>query len=568
MNENRPRTQRIAPPPNARRRIAPFLVSVMLLLSVGAAAGALWGGVAHPSSLSGSSPPAGTGTHVLATPSPATSKTPSILIISPGNNTVITGGAPVTITFQVSNFNLTEPVGQPNANDTGHVHVLVNGTYYELVYTEAPITLFLPDGWYSITLMLVNNNHTPYLVNGSVVEATVDVGVTHASSTAPPSIVILNPAAGGRNIVGEDFTVSFAVFNFYLTQPDGQPQAPNEGHVHVLLDGNYYELVSSVNPVPLLGIPTGEHVVTLMLVQNNHAPYTINGTPVEASVTVNVTDGPLPPSGTPQLAILSPATNSTVTGPDLTISFVVFNFLLVQPIGQPNLPNEGHIHVLVDGNYYELVSAVNPIVLTGLTGTHTITLMLVNNNHTPYLVNGSMVEATVTVTIVTPGPTPPTGTPSVAILNPSSGASVSGPDVTISFAVFNFLLVQPIGQANQPNEGHIHVLINGNYYELISTVNPVVLTGMEPGTYTVTLLLVNNNHTPYLVNGQNVSASVTITVTAPASGSQNTSGLATSGQITTTDGLAVGALILALVAALLAGVAARRSGRAPTRSEN
>ena len=101
----------------------------------------------------------------------------------------------------------------------------------------------------------------------------------------------------------------------------------------------------------------------------------------------------------PMLIILSPANNSAVgNGSPLLISFIVFNFNFTQPgtNGQTNAPNEGHVHVLIDGAYSQLVANVETVRVTGLSGgSHTIALQLVNNDHTPI---SPVVSASITVT--------------------------------------------------------------------------------------------------------------------------------------------------------------------------
>lgn len=204
-----------------------------------------------------------------------TSAPPTILVIQPSNGTIFTGGQPIAISFALENFNFTAPVGQPNECGYGHLHVYVNGAYYELIDTVSAMYLHLPDDWYNITLELVNNNHSP--LNPSVPSAMVNLSLalTHAPSTATPSIVILSPA-NNTYVGGPDVTVSFAVFNFLVVQPIGQPNAPNEGHIHILVNGKYYELLGAVGPAVITGLAPGTYIIEVELVNNNHTPL---GTP-------------------------------------------------------------------------------------------------------------------------------------------------------------------------------------------------------------------------------------------------------------------------------------------------
>src|SRR5207245_1902704 len=110
---------------------------------------------------------------------------------------------------------------------------------------------------------------------------------------------------------------------------------------------------------------------------------------------------------------------------------------------QTNAPNEGHLHVIVDGNYTELIVQVQTITLSLPDGAHLIRLQLVNNDHSALSPDVSRWLAVK----MTHGPAG--GAPSIVILSPKTGTTV-GADVDVSFAVFNFAMVQPYGQTNEP----------------------------------------------------------------------------------------------------------------------
>lgn len=258
-------------------------------------------------------------------------------------------------------------------------------------------------------------------------------------------------------------------------------------------------------------------------------------------------------TSSPVLLVISPSNGTVFTGgAPIAISFATINFNLTAPEGQPNQAGFGHMHVYVDGSYYELIDQVVTIYLWLSYGWHNISLQLVNNDHTPLTPN---VEVNMTLARTQ---SPSTAAPKVAILTPSEGAKLMGPDVSISFIVFNFYLTQPVGQANIPNEGHVHVLVNGKYFELVSSVNPIVLTGLGPGSYSVKLMLVNNDHSPYTVNGSEITTTVNFTVTSLSSGAGQA---VTPGELSMTQSYALGALVLALIAAIAAITAAVITGR-------
>jgi hypothetical protein len=97
--------------------------------------------------------------------------------------------------------------------------------------------------------------------------------------------------------------------------------------------------------------------------------------------------------------------------------------------------------------------------------------------------------------------------PSVKIISPSQGAIVSG-DVLISVAIYNFVLSDPSIKKNAPSQGHFEFCI----YPSSSTPTPSNIFGGEctltsaiysittltqPGTYTISAELKNNDDTPF-----------------------------------------------------------------------
>src|SRR5439155_7898607 len=158
----------------------------------------------------------------------------------------------------------------------------------------------------------------------------------------------------------------------------------------------------------------------------------------------------------PSLSILAPANDQVVgNGTPVIVSFAVANFVLVQPgrVGQVASPAEGHVDLYVDGVYSRLLTRVEPLSLPLESGPHTILLQLVQDNGTPLTPD---VFASVRV-IATHGPA--VGTPTIMIVSPKPGPTISH-DLYVAVAVTNFTLVDPHGQANAPNEGHVQLFLN------------------------------------------------------------------------------------------------------------
>jgi hypothetical protein len=195
-------------------------------------------------------------------------------------------------------------------------------------------------------------------------------------AASSPTIFLVAPASGST--VPTTFSVTFAVTNFNLVQPGASTNCPStcttEGHLHVFLDGNYYLLWATANSIPFVNIRPGPHTILIQMVNDTHVPLGLPSTTLTLNYQVSNTPG------TPSLKILSPGDNSNVPA-SFVVSFVVGNFTLTDPVGQPSALNTGHLHVLVDGNYYNLWARPEGVPLTLSGGSHVVKLQLVNNNH-------------------------------------------------------------------------------------------------------------------------------------------------------------------------------------------
>ena len=81
--------------------------------------------------------------------------------------------------------------------------------------------------------------------------------------------------------------------------------------------------------------------------------------------------------------------------------------------------------------------------------------------------------------------------PSLGIDSPSDGDFISGTDVDISLTVQNFT----VGALGSGADGHIHYTIDGGSTTMKYDTNPISLSGLSYGEHTVTLELVDDNHT-------------------------------------------------------------------------
>lgn len=225
---------------------------------------------------------------------------------------------------------------------------------------------------------------------------------------------------------------------------------------------------------------------------------------------------------TPSLKITAPAGNSLAIG-DVTVSVDVSNFKIVDKQGQAAVKGEGHLHYFMDvtaptalgkpavtepGTYAHVASESYIWHNVG-GGSHTFSVELVNNDHTPL---DTPIVATKTILVI-----PEIGTPQAVILTPRDGAVLLTGDITIATQVSNFNMVDKLGQPNAAREGHLTYFMDvdaqtaqGQSAVGIATAqDSYTWTNVKAGTHTFTIELVNNDNTPL---NPPVVAQITITV--------------------------------------------------------
>ena len=223
-------------------------------------------------------------------------------------------------------------------------------------------------------------------------------------SSNTPTLTITQPQSGST-ISGSDLMVMIQVTNFNIVDKQGQPAVSGEGHVHYYLDydapttqgqpavppsGVTWQTIASTT-FTFHNVTAGSHFVSVELVNNDHTPL---NPAVTAKVTITMTSG----SGTPTLTILQPQSGSTVTSPNVSVSIQVSNFNIVDKQGQPAVSGEGHVHYYLDydapttqgkpavppnGTIWQTIASTTYTFHNVTTGTHFVSVELVNNDHTP-----------------------------------------------------------------------------------------------------------------------------------------------------------------------------------------
>ncbi|HWM53591.1 MAG TPA: hypothetical protein VNP71_10570 [Thermoplasmata archaeon] len=219
---------------------------------------------------------------------------PSVSILAPANDQVIGNGTPVIVSFAVANFVLVQPgrVGQVANAGEGHVDVYVDGAYSRLLTHIEPISLPLESGPHTIRLQLVQDNGTPLSPD---VSASVRIVATHGPAVGTPTITIVSPKPGPT--IAHDVYFAVEVTNFTLVDSYGQPNAPNEGHVQLFLNGVLSQEPRAYDLGFIVDMPDGNNTITARLVNNDNTPLNPD---VSASVSIRI-QGAADPTGSEQV---------------------------------------------------------------------------------------------------------------------------------------------------------------------------------------------------------------------------------------------------------------------------
>jgi len=207
------------------------------------------------------------------------------------------------------------------------------------------------------------------------------------------------------------------------------------------------------------------------------------------------------------IKVISPATGAQVSSLGVRIVVQVGGGFILdqQNFGGTNITDHGHIHYFVDG-VYKGATWLTEFVFSGLTpGAHTLKAELHYDDHglvVPIVADSVQVTA---------------GTPSIKILEPTDGLSVSSLGFRLRVAVSNFTMsALDFGGWNLSGEGHMHIFDVVGTNEIYKAATPdttFIVTGWSVGTHTLKAELYNNNHTELPAD---YSDSVNITVAAPS----------------------------------------------------
>jgi hypothetical protein len=211
------------------------------------------------------------------------------------------------------------------------------------------------------------------------------------------------------------------------------------------------------------------------------------------------------------LAATGLTSGSTVTDNAVTLNVAPTGYAFsCAEAGKPNQPTIGHYHVELDHalvNMYCTPSAtismqnVDP-------GKHTLTVLPATNTHDELTAAAVGIDFTYQPT----SPLPPitaaanAGTPTIQILSPAPGSTVSG-DFTVKVQVTNFTVSGALfGKANLAGYGHWHLNVDSTTQGMMGMATMLGMSGtdtfqastegLSPGKHTFFAILVDDQHAP------------------------------------------------------------------------
>jgi hypothetical protein len=225
------------------------------------------------------------------------------------------------------------------------------------------------------------------------------------------------------------------------------------------------------------------------------------------------------------VAIKSPAEGSRITSSELPIQVATTGYQdRCDLAGKPNQEGTGHYHVLLDKSLVNMYCSDRATVsLEGVKpGPHTLTAVPAQNDHAEVEKNASSITIDYAPSKVKPPTTaaPAAGAPSIKIVSPKPGSTVSGSfDVVVATKNFNLTCAE-MGKPDVPGHGHWHLnfdtmkgpMMGMMTMAAMSCEQRLVLStaGLKPGsTHKLIALLADNAHAPVMPE---VADSVAVTV--------------------------------------------------------
>ena len=192
-----------------------------------------------------------------------------------------------------------ENVSTTHVDGEGHMHLYVDGEKLSRIYGEWHHIGALQPGEHEVRVELSSNNHSALAADGSIIDASAVIvateagghvmghGQTEAREAPQPypsvSVELVDDPTGGWSLHAVPSNFRLAPENASGDHVDG------EGHMHLYINGNkvarLYEPWSQMPP-----LTAGAHEIKVDLRTNDHAPLTVNGIPIETTMTLEVSE--------------------------------------------------------------------------------------------------------------------------------------------------------------------------------------------------------------------------------------------------------------------------------------
>jgi plastocyanin len=315
-----------------------------------------------------------------------------------------------------------------------------------------------------------------------------------STPSAEPKITITSPTSPVP--VPGNVTVSIEVENFNIVDKQGQTNVAGQGHIHYFMDinppttpgqpaipdsGSWAHVASA--SYTFTNVPGGQHTFSVELVNNDHTPL---NPPVIASVNILV----MTEIGPPNLVIVTPRDGDTLQAGDVMVMTQITNFNVVDKQGQVNVQHEGHLHFYLDtdapttqgqpaipaSGVWTHVAAPNYTFTNVSAGIHTISVELVNNDHTP--LNPPVVQK-ISVKVTTVTSTSTITTTTVAITTTPTGGTPIAVNLVAQGMAFNMnTITVPVGASVTMNfTNKDSVAHNFALYTNSNATPPAIFTG-------------------------------------------------------------------------------------------
>ena len=374
----------------------------------------------------------------------------------------------LTLEWQVSGFTI-DADALANGDTTpvagrGHVHVQVDGTYYDATAEESYTITGLSSGVHTLSVELAGNDHVESGVSDSV-DMTIYV----------PTVAITSPASG-TTLDGCSAELALTFSDFAISQDVGGAAVVGEGHWHILVDGVYQDYGTDTSRAIATNLSAGTHDVTVELVSSDHTSLTPN--PVTSTVSVTV------PSDASCITIDQSGYGDALNSASVPVDAAVANFTLdPDNVGGSASAGEGHIHLYLDGVYVDYTAAASSWLYHVAEGDHVLETRLADNDHTEgYAIDYARFSVAA-------------GRPDITLDSPLDGEVVTSDSFYVTSTAENFSLVDPSSSStNVDGEGHYHIYVDGVYLTYDYTGSTIV-SGLNSGDHTLQLELVNNDHT-------------------------------------------------------------------------